>query len=197
MTKESPSGGEFQVYHNKESMNIDRLLAHKAELRAQLNAELRYCRAKYRRWIDDVELQIKRLQKAQASNTTCRARREECFPRTRKHHPLKSSRNTDLLSLVRDLLVDLDNQPLTTKYLAQVIFHETGRRIAARKLAKPLSALAKARELVVLERASGHQPTLYARFRPDAARRSFVDETSAVRQDMFKSRPQGSLSKQT
>jgi len=165
-------------------MNIDRLLAHKAELRAQLNAELRHCRAKYRRWIDDLERQIERLQQALAAKTrTNRRRNSRARAGSRKQRALKASRQADLLSLVRELLADLDNQPLTTEFLAQMIFHETGRRVAVRKLGKPLSALAKSRELVVLERASGHRPTLYARFRPDAARRSLVTETSAVRQE--------------
>ena len=179
-------------------MKIDRLLAHKAELRAQLNAELRFCRAKYRRWIGDVELQIKRLQEVQASESRSNPRRK-----VQTHAGLlepavsRSSRDANLLSLVGNILADLDNQPLTTHFLAQLIFEETGRRVAARRLGKPLSALAEAGEIVVLQRASSHQPTLYARFQRDAARRSFVSPNSAIPLDDFKYRSKRTILRRT
>jgi hypothetical protein len=78
-----------------------------------------------------------------------------------------------------------------------LIFEETGRRVAARRLGKPLSALAEAGEIVVLQRASSHQPTLYARFQRDAARRSFVSPNSAIPLDDFKYRSKRTISRRT
>jgi hypothetical protein len=153
-------------------MNIERLLAHKAELRAQLNAELRFCRAKYRRWIADVDLQINQLRQASASNSRTALRQPQSRANPGKQRALPPPRELGMLPLVRNLLADLDNQALTTHSLSQMVWEETGRRITARRLGKPLSALAKAGEIVVLKRGSGRQPTLYGKFQRRAGRKS-------------------------
>jgi hypothetical protein len=169
-------------------MNIERLLAHKAELRAQLNAELRFCRAKYRRWIADVDLQIYRLKRAPASNSRTSLRQLHPRANSGEQRSLPTSRDLGLLSLVRNLLADLDDQALTTRSLSQMVWEETGHRITSRRLGKPLSALARAGEIVVLKRGSGRQPTLYGRFQRRVGRRSFAGEISTTRQNPFESR---------
>src|SRR5512138_801902 len=105
------------------SMKIDRLLARKAELRAQLNAELRFCHAKYRRWIAEVDAQIKRLRKAETARTSPAPLRPRSTRSNSNARRISISKpRATLLHLVRSLLADLDEYPLTAHSLAQMIF---------------------------------------------------------------------------
>lgn len=139
-------------------MNIDRLRAERLELVARRNTELRACRAKFRRWIAGVDLRIRRLQRARTAHATpAPPRKGSC------DGPAAHSSSTALMNLVRNALAGLDNQALTARFLSQMILEDSGRRIRPQHLEPTLAGLAELGEILLLQRAAGRRPTLYAR----------------------------------